>query len=57
MTYLPGDRVTFGATLGDLAGTVEALHGDDVYTVRPDDGEFPRMLLLGRALRAVPGSG
>ncbi|HEY2911111.1 MAG TPA: hypothetical protein VGI99_12750 [Gemmataceae bacterium] len=31
MTYLPGDRVTFGATLGDLAGTVEALHGDDVH--------------------------
>ncbi|HEY2911344.1 MAG TPA: hypothetical protein VGI99_13930 [Gemmataceae bacterium] len=35
MTYLPGDRVTFISMIGDLVGTVEELHGDDVYSVRP----------------------
>ena len=51
--FLPGDRVTFPTVAGEMLGTVETPHEDDVYTVRPDDGNFPRLVLLGRSMRPL----
>ena len=36
--FQPGDRVSFRTVAGEMLGTVETLHEDDVCTVRPDDG-------------------
>jgi len=49
--FLPGDRVKFQTVAGEFYGTVAYVHEDDVYTVRSDDGDFPRLLLLGRAMQ------
>jgi hypothetical protein len=51
-----GSRVRFLTLLGECLGTVdavldEAIEGDHVHRVRPDDGAFPTLLLLGRSLR------
>lgn len=52
-SFSPGDRVGFRTVAGDMTGTVEACHGDDVYSVRSEDGEFPVLLLLGRHLQTM----
>ena len=54
--FPPGTRVIFRTILGDEFGTVvavleEAVDGDHVHRVRPDNGAFPALLLLGRSLR------
>lgn len=51
--FAPGDRVGFRTVAGDMLGTVDGCHEDDVYSVRPDDGEFPLMALLGRHLQPI----
>jgi hypothetical protein len=54
--FPPGTRVRFYTTSGECFGTVEAvldeaIDGDHVRRVRPDDG--PVMLLMGRSLEGV----
>ena len=38
---------------GEMLGTVETPHEDDVYTVQPDDGDFPRLVVLRRSMRPL----
>jgi hypothetical protein len=52
-SFQPGDRVSFRTVTGERHGTVEEYHEDDVYTVNPDGGDFPRMVLLGRVLQLL----
>ena len=51
--FQPGDQVSFRTVAGEMLGTVEDLHEDDVYAVRPDDGDFPRLVLLGRSMHPL----
>lgn len=57
--FSTGGRVRFFTTHGPHLGTVlevleEAIDGDHVHRVQPDDG-FPVMLLLGRSLSVPDG--
>lgn len=50
-----GTRVRFFTALGPMLGTVvavldDSIQGDHVHRVKPDDGAFDVMLLLGRSL-------
>jgi hypothetical protein len=56
--FPPGTRVQFRTTIGTCLGTViamldDCIDGDHVHRVKPDDGAFGVMLLLGRSMESV----
>lgn len=58
LMFPPGTRVRFHAAHGTCLGTVmavldEAIEGDHVHRIKPDDGEFGVMLLLGRSMESI----
>ncbi len=55
--FSPGSRVRFITIRGPMLGTVEEYHGEEMYTVRADDGveecEAYRFVLLLKSLTLV----